>query len=127
MTIARVTSSIILGHTVVLSQCDEIHESFYDLFNQRFTCIDDFQHKTKKYYARIATGNRVSNCLVHPEFQCVVVLKYSELHNTPAPFLNRFEKFHLSHESFLTEVEKEHNNILVALLLEAKEKVCLYQ
>ena len=124
MTVARVTSSIIRGHTVVLSQCDEIQESFYDLFNQRFTCIDDFQQKTNKYYARIATGTTVVNCLVHPDFQCVVVVKYSELQDTPAPFMNRFEKFHLSHDTFLSELKKDKNP-LIALLLEAKEKVCM--
>ena len=33
-TIAQIRHSVAEGHTVLLSQTDEIHESFYDLFNQ---------------------------------------------------------------------------------------------
>ncbi len=42
-TIAAIRHSAIQGHTVVMSQTDDIHESFYDLFNQRFRRIDDPQ------------------------------------------------------------------------------------
>ena len=105
----------------MLSQCDEIFESLYDLFNQRFTCIDDHQN-SKKYYARIAVGAKIANCLVNPDFQCVVVIKKSELPTTPTPFLNRFEKFHLSHQSFLDEMKKQ-NNPALSLLFTAGKKV----
>ena len=82
-----------------MAQTDDIHESFYDLFNQRFRRIDDT--KGPRYYANIAIGAHSKPCRVHPEFQCVVVVKQSEVKNTPAPFLNRFEKYRLSHHALL--------------------------
>ena len=82
-----------------MAQTDDVHESFYDLFNQRFRRIDDA--KGPRYYANIAIGAHSKPCRVHPEFQCVVVVKQSEVKNTPAPFLNRFEKYHLSHHALL--------------------------
>ena len=82
-----------------MAQTDDIHENFYDLFNQRFLRIDDT--KGPRYYANIAIGAHSKPCRVHPEFQCVVVVKQSEVKNTPAPFLNRFEKYRLSHHALL--------------------------
>ena len=120
--VEKIKNSIANGHTIVLIQCDEIFENFYDLFNQRFIYIDDYKTKSRNYYARIASGTRSSNCLVHPNFQCVVLVKASEVQNTPAPFLNRFEKYPLSHESFLSEIMKK-NNFQIMLLNEAKKKV----
>ena len=86
-TIAAITYSIIKGHTVVMSQTDDIHESFYDLFNQRFRRIDD-PSEGPRYYTNIAIGAHLKPSRVHPNFQCVVVVKKSEIDNTPAPFLN---------------------------------------
>ena len=54
-TIAAIRHSAIEGHTVVMSQTDDIHESFYDLFNQRFRRIDDPDHGPR-YYTNIAIG-----------------------------------------------------------------------
>ncbi len=108
---------------IVLDQFNDIYESLYDLFNQRFTCIED-SDKNKKYYTRIAIGSRFSNCFVNPSFQCVVILKKSALPDTPAPFLNRFEKFDFSHQSFLDEL-LTYNSPLVKLLLKAMDKVSL--
>ena len=83
-----------------MAQTDDIHESFYDLFNQRFRRIDD-QDRGPRYYANIAIGAHSKPCRVHPEFQCVVVVKKSEVKNMPAPFLNRFEKYRLTHHALL--------------------------
>ncbi len=83
-----------------MCQTDEIHECFYDLFNQRFRSIDDPERGTS-YYTNIAIGAHSKPCRVHPDFQCVIVIKESEVQNTPAPFLNRFEKYYLTHKSLL--------------------------
>ncbi len=123
--VAKIKNSIANGHTIILIQCDEIFENFYDLFNQRFTFIDDHKTKSRDYYARIASGARSTTCLVHPNFQCVVMVKQSEVHNTPAPFMNRFEKYPLSHDSFLFEIIKK-NDFRAMLLCEVKKKVRLH-
>ena len=43
-------------------------------------------------------------CRVDPKFQCVVAIKMSELDRAPAPFLNRFEKYYITHKSILESV-----------------------
>jgi len=83
-----------------MSQTDDIHESFYDLFNQRFRRIDDPQDGAR-YYTNIAIGAHLKPSRVHPNFQCIVVVKKSEVQDTPAPFLNRFEKYCITHRSLL--------------------------
>lgn len=100
-TIAAIRHSATEGHTVVMCQTDSIHESFYDLFNRRFHRID--ANTGPRYYANVAIGAHIKPCRVHPNFECVVVVKLSDLErkNIPAPFLNRFEKYLLSHELIL--------------------------
>ena len=139
-TIAGIRHSAIQGHSIVMIQTDDIHESFYDLFNRRFKRIDipvpdaqpnlephdstpcdsnpdDQTHNLKlklqqddskpeddtdksstRLYANIAIGAHLKPCRVHPNFKCIVALKKSELGQTPAPFLNRFEKYYITHE-----------------------------
>lgn len=121
-TIAAIIHSAAQGHTVILSQTDEIHENFYDLFNQRFTCIKLSESKTL-YFTNIAIGPHVKPSKVDPHFQCVVVIKKSELPCTPAPFLNRFEKYALSHESLLQDVLNSYPKRLHTLLNTTIEKV----
>lgn len=99
-TIAAIRHSAIEGHTVVMCQTDDIHESFYDLFNQRFRRIDD-PEQGPRYYTNIAIGAHLKPSRVHPNFQCVIVVKKSEVKHTPAPFLNRFEKYQISYSSLL--------------------------
>ena len=84
-------------------QTDEIHESFYELFNQRFRILDD-PKKGRRYFTNISIGAHTKPCRVHPQFQCIVVLKKSELHQTPPAFLNRFEKFSLSYDSIFSSI-----------------------
>ena len=106
-----------------MSQTDSVHESFYDLFNQRFRCINGPEET--RYYANIAIGAHSKPCRVHPKFQCVVVLKQSEVKVTPAPFLNRFEKFFISHSSLLEIALDPLPPCLKQILQIAKEKVCV--
>ncbi len=104
-----------------MCQTDEIHESFYDLFNLRFLTIKD--KDGVRMYANIAIGAHSKPSLVHPDFQCVVVIKSSELPLTPAPFLNRFEKYYLSHSSLLETVLEALPVCLRILLRMAYAKV----
>ena len=86
-----------------MCQTDRIHECFYDLFNQRFRTIPYVEGKTQ-YYVNIALGAFAKLCRVDPQFQCIILLKKSELKQAPAPFLNRFEKYSITHESLLNIV-----------------------
>ena len=113
--------SAIEGHTVVMAQTDDIHESFYDLFNQRFCRIDDAHGP--RYYASIAIGAHSKPCRVHPDFQCVVVVKQSEVKNTPAPFLNRFEKYRLTHHALLEAALGMLSPCMAVVMNTVREKV----
>ena len=128
-TIAAIRHSAIEGHTVVMSQTDDIHESFYDLFNQRFRRIDDPQ-QGPRYYTNIAIGAHLRPCRVHPNFQCVVVVKKSEVKDTPAPFLNRFEKYCVTHTTLLETALAPLPPCLKIMIAAAKDKVhvliCLF-
>ena len=127
-TIAQLRHSVAAGHTVLLSQTDEIHESFYDLFNQRFRSIEVPKEKNKateyRYYANIAIGAHSKPCRVNPKFQCVVVVNNEELLKTPAPFLNRFEKYLLSHRSLIYSTVQALPKCVQVVLSAVQTKVC---
>ncbi len=108
-----------------MCQTDEIHESFYDLFNKHFRCIEDPQSGTH-HYANIAIGAHSGPCRVDPHFQCVVVISASELQDTPAPFLNRFEKYYLTHRSLLDSIFESMPPCLSIMLRSAYSKVSLF-
>ena len=133
------------GETVLLSQADEIHENFYDMFNQRFMCVTRLKQRPqgednegvklghthsqqelcleKLFYTNVAMGAHVKPSQVDPSFQCIVVIKQSEVANTPAPFLNRFEKYTLSHEIMLEDLLQSYPAHLKNLLENAMKKV----
>ena len=107
-----------------MAQTDGIHESFYDLFNQHFRRIDDPQEGAR-YYTNIAIGAHMKPSRVDPNFQCVVVIKKSEVKNTPAPFLNRFEKYCITYHSLL-EAALSHLPACIRMIVEtAMEKACI--
>ena len=125
-TIAAIRHSAIEGHTVVMSQTDDIHESFYDLFNQRFRRIDD-PKEGPRYYTNIAIGAYSKPSRVQKNFQCVVVVKKSEVKNIPAPFLNRFEKYFISHHAFLKTALERMPSSMESFVKAAMEKVCMFK
>ena len=104
-----------------MAQTDDIHESFYDLFNQRFRRIDD--DCETRYYANIAIGAHSKPCRVHREFQCVVVVKQSEVKNMPPPFLNRFEKYRLTHHALLEAALRMLPPCIAIVVNTVREKV----
>ena len=121
-TIAAIRHSATKGHTIVLTQADDILESFYDLFNHRFLRIDDPQ-TGPRFYANIAIGAHHQPSIVDPNFQCVVVIKKSEIKFTPAPFLNRFEKYVISYHSLLNSVLHKLPPRIRSVIYAAQEKV----
>ena len=80
-----------------------IHESFYELFNQRFRILDDPQ-KGLRLFTNISIGAHTKPCRVDSQFQCIVVIKKSELKYTPQAFLSRFEKFFFSYNALYKSV-----------------------
>ncbi len=88
------------GLTVVLSQTEQVNESFYDLFNQNFRSFKNRDGQIS-HYANIAVGGISRRSLVHQSFQCIVHIKQSSIEDVPAPFLNRFEKFFVTIRSVL--------------------------
>jgi hypothetical protein len=122
-TIAAIRHAIRKGFTIVMTQTGSIHGSFYDVFNQYFKIIEDPEKGATKFYANIAIGSNLKQCQVHRDFQCVVVIKRSELPMTPGAFLNRFEKYSLSHNDFLDARLSEIPQNLKAVLIATKSKV----
>lgn len=84
------------GTSVLLLHTDSIQENFYDVFNRRFRCV--YIKDENRYYANISCGAHSKMSRIHHNFRCIIVIKASEVDKTPSPFLNRFEKFYLSHE-----------------------------
>ena len=121
-TIAAIRHSAMEGHTVVMYQTDDLHESFYNLFNQRFQCINDPKHGAR-YYTNIAIGSHSKPSRVHPNFQCVVVVKKSEVDLTPGPFLNRFEKYLISHGNLLEKILRGLPPCIAIIIESTKSKV----
>eukprot|EP01083_Nonionella_stella_P310494 1103256_1 len=79
------------GQTLILIHLDEIHESLYDMLNQRYV----FRKTDNKMYCRIALGSNSQTCFVDANFKCIVITSKASAHSdngTPIAFLNRFEK-----------------------------------
>lgn len=106
-----------------MSQTDSIHESFYDLFNQRFRRIDNPEGAT--FFANIAIGAHTKPCCVNPKFQCVIVIKQSEVGRTPAPFLNRFEKYSITYRGLLKALLQKLPPCVSTVIQLAAEKVSI--
>lgn len=124
-TIAAIRHAAVEGHTVLMAQTDDIHDSFYDLFNQHFRRIDDPDHpKEPRFYANVAIGSHNKPCRVHKDFQCVVIVSKSEPCSTPPPFLNRFEKYSISHKDFLNARLQSLPPCLCVAVQCALDKVC---
>ena len=124
-TISNIRYSTINGHTVVMTQTDDIHESFYDLFNQHFRRIDSNEGKPH-YYTNIAIGPHLKPSRVHSKFQCLVVIKKSEVLHTPSPFLNRFEKYLVSYSSLIDTAFENMPPNMAIMLKNAIAKVSFY-
>ena len=107
---------------MIMSQTDDIHESFYDLFNQNFRKIDDPEHGLR-FYTNVAIGAFTKPSRVGQKFQCIVIIKESEIKNTPAPFLNRFEKYFISHKNLLDLALDKLPPCLKVIVNSAHEKV----
>jgi hypothetical protein len=95
-TIAKIIHAVEKGNTILMFQTDKIHESFYELFNQRFLILDD-PEKGLRLFTKISIGAHTKPCRVNSKFQCIVIIKKSQLKNTPQAFLSRFEKFFFSY------------------------------
>ena len=112
-----------------MSQTDDIHESFYDLFNLNFRKIAIPESNSIQYYTNISIGAHLKPSKVDLKFQCIVVVKESEIENTPTPFLNRFEKYFISHKNLLNLVFNRLPSCLkeIAIVVYEKVSICSYE
>ena len=120
-TIAAIHHSATEGHTIVMCQTDSIHECFYDLFNCRFHRLD--ASDGPRFYCNIAIGAHIKPCRIHPDFQCLVVVKKAELKNIPPPFLNRFEKYFLSLRVLFNTALNQLPPFMARIICAAEKKV----
>ena len=65
-------------------------------------------------------------CRVSPKFQCLVVIKDSYVKTTPAPYLNRFEKYSLTHSVLLEEILSSLPKRLRLIFKNAKQEVHMF-
>jgi hypothetical protein len=80
------------NNRIILSRADPVHECFYDLFNQNFRSLRS-RDGAVILYSNIAMGGVSRRSKVHPDFECIVHVRGSDVPYIPAPFLNRFEKY----------------------------------
>ena len=95
----RVMNCMETGKTVVLYNLDDIHESLFDMLNQRYTVT-----RAGKMYCRVALGAESRTCFIDPLFKCIVLVSKYDAHKSgrvPIAFLNRFEKQLISYLSSL--------------------------
>ena len=72
---------------LILQDLNKIYPSFYDLFNQNYTKVQE------KNFAKIGLGNkRILLAEVNKLFRCVILLDIDQRLEQSPPFLNRFEK-----------------------------------
>jgi hypothetical protein len=121
--ISRIKLAMEKGRTVFLINCNSIHGSFYDVFNQHYLPRRD-RDGTFTYFANVAIGSYSRPCKVHPNFQCIVHLPASELEHTPLPFLNRFEKYLINVDDILEHKmsEQKHSPGSRMILRKVREK-----
>ena len=65
-------------------------------------------------------------CRVNPKFQCLVVIKDSDVKTTSAPYLNIFEKYSLTHSVLLEEILSSLPKRLRLIVEKAKQEVHMF-
>jgi hypothetical protein len=108
------------GKTILMVNTSRIHGSLYDVFNQNFSIMATGD--TRKIFSKVAIGPKTIDVVVHEDFQCIVHIKQSELKDTPAPFLSRFQKYSLSVNDFyrIRAQKLSHNDQIILRNIEEK-------
>ncbi|KAL0055748.1 hypothetical protein WJX82_004037 [Trebouxia sp. C0006] len=126
--IGEIRKAIECGDTCFLMYTEAIHGSLYDLFNQFFTVQRD-KDQNAKLYVQIGIGSYSKPCNVHPEARIVVHTPARLLHTLQAPFLDRFEKYAVSVDSFweLLRAQKDaaSQHVLDEVLAKGQELITM--
>lgn len=86
-----------LYSTLILKGMEPVYGSLYDMLNQNYSIVGT------KRNCRVALGAFSSlMCHVSPRFRCIVLVDERALARCDPPFLNRFEKHHLTYQRVLT-------------------------
>ncbi|KAF2071719.1 hypothetical protein CYY_006964 [Polysphondylium violaceum] len=88
------------GGTVILVNTQIIDQCFYDVFNRYFITLSSKENEVS-LWATISFGTHTVHQKVHPNFKIIVLQPLSTLHNVQLPWLNRFEKYQLTTETFV--------------------------
>ncbi|KAJ5072895.1 e3 ubiquitin-protein ligase rnf213 [Anaeramoeba ignava] len=95
-----IEDSIRNGEIVILFKNEQLYEPLYDLLNQNYS------KKENEIFAKISFGNIVSKIKIDPKFRLIVISDKSRAYNVESPaILNRFEKYLLISEEFITKNE----------------------
>ncbi|ETO35633.1 hypothetical protein RFI_01430, partial [Reticulomyxa filosa] len=94
----KVINCMDTGKRVILYNLEYIHESLYDMLNQRYQ-----KKPSGNVYCRVALGSESKDCFVKTGFKCVVIVNKADAYSPEMPiaFLNRFEKQLISYRSSL--------------------------
>ena len=78
--LSKIMNCMKLGKRVVLYNLDEIHESLYDMLNQRYTI-----HSGGKMYCRVVLRGESRTCYVERTFKCVVIVSKQHAYTNKVP------------------------------------------
>lgn len=100
----RMLNKVILcmetGVLLILKDLNQIYESLYDMFNQKYSIVG------RKKNCRVSLGAQSNPmCHVHDQFRCILVYPSDKILRADPPFLNRFEKQRLFYSDILSETE----------------------
>lgn len=84
--ISKIVDCVESGIVCVLSNLNEIYQTFYDLLNQKYTEING------KNYCRVAFGADSMRIHVHENFKFILIEEHDKVPMLDVPLLNRFEK-----------------------------------
>ena len=89
----------------MLYNLDEIHESLYDMLNQRYKIT-----KSGKMYCRIALGAITKICFVEKGFKCIVIAAKKDCYSDTVPVsLFIFLFFYFFLHKFITKTKTKSN------------------
>ncbi|EGC39105.1 hypothetical protein DICPUDRAFT_45417 [Dictyostelium purpureum] len=88
------------GGTVIMVNTSIIDQCFYDVFNRYFITLSSADNETS-LWATISFGTHTAHQKVHPNFKIIVLQPLSNIKNVQLPWLNRFEKYFVTTETYI--------------------------
>ncbi len=100
--INRVKICMETGHTIVLLNLQNLHESLYDALNQYYVWLGG------QKYVDLGLGTHRVKCRVHRDFRLIVIEDKDVVYKQfPIPLINRLEKHYLDINTILKSEQKD--------------------